>query len=120
MWIRQVLGRPISHSFRDSQEKAERKICGISAGYDGDSFRHQCRRLLWVARGATNRWLPQVVDLVPVDSFTLLAICIQLQDHLEQANVQLSRECRTLRRMKLNPAAKNIDHFKFEDFELLD
>jgi thymidylate synthase len=22
--------------------------------------------------------------------------------------------------MKLNPAAKNIDHFKFEDFELLD
>ncbi len=23
-------------------------------------------------------------------------------------------------RIELNPAAKNIDHFKFEDFELLD
>jgi thymidylate synthase len=51
---------------------------------------------------------------------TVGAICIQLQNHLEQVKVQLSRECRSLPRMKLNPAAKNIDYFKFEDFELLD
>jgi thymidylate synthase len=41
------------------------------------------------------------------------------QNHLEQAREQLSRECRPLPRMELNPAAKNIHEFEFEDFSLV-
>ena len=39
-------------------------------------------------------------------------------NHIEQANIQLSRECRKLPTMKINPAVKNIFDFKFEDFTL--
>jgi thymidylate synthase len=42
------------------------------------------------------------------------------QNHLEQAREQLTRECRPLPRMKLNPRVKNIGDFRFEDFELRD
>ncbi len=40
------------------------------------------------------------------------------QNHLEQAREQLSRECRPLPQMRLNPAVKNIRDFRFEDFTL--
>ncbi|MEN9000734.1 MAG: thymidylate synthase, partial [Flavobacteriales bacterium] len=39
-------------------------------------------------------------------------------NHIEQANLQLSREPRALPTMKLNPEVKDIFEFTFEDFTL--
>ncbi len=39
-------------------------------------------------------------------------------NHLEQTRLQLSRECRSLPIMKLNPEISDIFDFKFEDFSL--
>ena len=39
-------------------------------------------------------------------------------NHLEQARLQLSREPRPLPRMLLNPAVKNLEDFRYEDFTL--
>jgi thymidylate synthase len=41
-------------------------------------------------------------------------------NHLEQARLQVSRKPMPLPTLKLNPNIKNIDDFKFEDFEVLD
>lgn len=41
-------------------------------------------------------------------------------NHLEQAKLQLTRECRPLPKMKINPVVKSIFDFKWEDFELTD
>lgn len=41
-------------------------------------------------------------------------------NHYEQANLQLSRELKSLPTMKINPNVKNIFDFKYEDFELTD
>lgn len=40
-------------------------------------------------------------------------------NHIEQANLQLSRDCRDLPIMKINSDIKNIFQFKLEDFELI-
>ena len=40
-------------------------------------------------------------------------------NHLEQINLQLTRDPRQLPQMIINPAAKNIFDFQFDDFELL-
>jgi thymidylate synthase len=39
-------------------------------------------------------------------------------NHLDQARLQLTRECRTLPTMRINPEVKDIFSFKFEDFTL--
>lgn len=41
-------------------------------------------------------------------------------NHLEQAKLQLSRECRPLPRLRLNPEVKDIFGFTFDDFEVTD
>jgi len=41
-------------------------------------------------------------------------------NHIEQAQLQLTREPKKLPTMKINPNVKNIFDFKFEDFELVD
>jgi thymidylate synthase len=40
-------------------------------------------------------------------------------NHVEQAKLQLSRECKSLPIMKINPEIKDIFDFKFSDFELI-
>lgn len=39
-------------------------------------------------------------------------------NHLEQAREQLARECRPLPRMRIDPAVRNIEDFRFEHFTL--
>lgn len=41
-------------------------------------------------------------------------------NHLDQAREQLTRECRPLPKMWVNPEVQNIDDFTFDDFKLED
>jgi thymidylate synthase len=62
----------------------------------------------------------QAVDLTPGDFVHTFGDLHLYQNHLDQAREQLTRDCRSLPRMKLNPAIRNIRDFKFEDFQLID
>jgi len=62
--------------------------------------------------------MAQVCDLQPGDFIHTFGDAHLYNNHIEQANLQLSREPRPLPTMKINPDVKDIFEFKFEDFTL--
>jgi len=62
--------------------------------------------------------IAQVCDLTPGDFVHTFGDVHIYKNHMEQVNLQLSRQPFHLPSMKLNPAVKNIFDFKFEDFTL--
>lgn len=60
----------------------------------------------------------QVCDLRPGDFVWTGGDCHLYTNHLEQTKLQLSREPRSLPKLKINPDVKDLFAFKFEDFEL--
>jgi thymidylate synthase len=60
----------------------------------------------------------QVCDLEPGDFVHTFGDAHLYLNHLEQTELQLSRECRPLPTMNINPAVKDIFAFTYEDFEL--
>lgn len=62
--------------------------------------------------------IAQVCDLQPGEFIHTFGDVHIYSNHMEQVNLQLSREPFALPVMKLNPAVKNIFDFKFEDFTL--
>lgn len=62
--------------------------------------------------------MAQVTGLRPGDFVHTFGDLHLYQNHLDQARLQLSRECRPLPFMRLNPAVTEIDAFTYEDFTL--
>ena len=78
-----------------------------------------CLMQFYVADALLLLMVAQVTGLEPgefVHSFGDVHI---YRDHLEQVKEQLSREPRSLPQMRLNPAVKEINDFRYEDFELV-
>ena len=63
--------------------------------------------------------IAQVCDLEVGDFVHTLGDAHLYSNHLEQAELQLSREPYPLPQMKINPNVKSVFDFKFEDFELV-
>jgi len=63
--------------------------------------------------------LAQVSDLAPGDFVHTLGDAHLYLNHLDQADLQLTRSPRTLPQMRLNPAVRSVFDFRFEDFELV-
>ncbi|MDP4843405.1 MAG: thymidylate synthase [Salibacteraceae bacterium] len=61
----------------------------------------------------------QVCDLKPGEFIHTFGDAHLYSNHIEQAQLQLSRDFRPLPQMKINPNVKDIFSFKFEDFELV-
>lgn len=64
--------------------------------------------------------MAQVCDLEPGEFIHTTGDTHLYLNHLEQAELQLTREPRKLPRMLINPEVKDIFSFKYEDFELVD
>ena len=62
--------------------------------------------------------MAQVCKLEPGDFIHTLGDAHLYSNHIEQANLQLSRECRPLPTLRINPNVNDIFEFKFEDFSL--
>jgi|SRR6185437_6132927 len=60
----------------------------------------------------------QVCNLRPLELVHTFGDLHLYQNHLQQAHLQLQRDCRTLPQMRLNPKVHEIDEFRFEDFYL--
>ena len=63
--------------------------------------------------------LAQVCDLEVGDFVHTFGDAHIYSNHLEQVELQLSRDCRALPTMKINPNVKDIFGFTYEDFELV-
>lgn len=63
--------------------------------------------------------IAQVCDLKPGDFIWTGGDVHLYSNHIEQAQLQLTREVRPLPQMQINPEVKDIFSFKFEDFTLL-
>ena len=61
-----------------------------------------------------------VCDLQPGDFVHTLGDAHLYRDHMDQAELQLSRAPRALPKMLLNPAARDLFAFRYEDFILED
>ncbi len=60
----------------------------------------------------------QVCDLAPGEFVHTFGDAHLYVNHLDQARLLLSRDERTLPRMRLNPAVRDLDQFRYEDFTL--
>lgn len=63
--------------------------------------------------------MAQVCGLQPGEFVHTLGDAHLYSNHIEQAQLQLTRDFRPLPTMKMNPDIQNLFDFKFEDFELL-
>jgi thymidylate synthase len=63
--------------------------------------------------------LAQVCGLKPGEFIHTFGDAHLYSNHMEQAELQLSRDFRPLPTMKINPDVKDIFNFKYEDFELM-
>jgi thymidylate synthase len=62
--------------------------------------------------------MAQVCGLQPGEFIHTFGDAHLYTNHIEQTKLQLSRECRPLPTMKINPDVNDLFAFKFEDFEL--
>jgi len=66
-----------------------------------------------------NLMIAQIVGLEPGDFVHTLGDAHLYRNHLEQAELQLTREPRPLPQMIINPAVTSLFDFKYEDFEVV-